>query len=159
MRIGDLGRRTGVAVKTIRYYEEIGLLPAPDRTASGYRDYEEVTVDRLRFIREAQGTGLSLTEIASILDLRDHGQQTCGHVVELLEQHLEDIDRQIRDLRRTKSQLAAMTERAKALDPSDCLDPNRCQTISVGAEHVPKPGRGLHGLAHRGHRHPTSDRG
>lgn len=140
-------------VKTIRYYEEIGLIPEPERTPSGYRDYGEEAVGRLRFVREAQGTGLSLTEIGSILELREHGEQTCGHVVELLEHHLADIDDQIRRLHRTRRQLTAMTERAKSLDPRDCVDPHRCQTISTGAGDVAALPRKLHGSVDHGHRH------
>lgn len=133
MQIGQLGRRAGVAVKTIRYYEQIGLLPEPARTASGYRDYADEAVDRLRFIRDAQAAGLSLTEIASIVDMRDRGDQTCGHVIELLDTHLAVIDRQIAQLRITRRVLADMAEQARALDPGDCVDPHRCQTIAPGA--------------------------
>ena len=78
--------------------------------------------------------GLSLAEIASILEMRDHGEQTCGHVIELMERHLDDIDRQVRQLRSTRKLLEELTVRAKALDPSACVDPNRCQTI--GADSV-----------------------
>ena len=101
------------------------------RSANGYRDYDETAVDRLQFIRDAQATGLSLTEIASLLKMRDHGEQTCGHVIGLLESHLDAIDRQIRQLRSTQQLLEGLTARAKSLDPSDCVDPNRCQTIIV----------------------------
>lgn len=148
MQIGELGRRAGVAAKTIRYYEEIGLLEEPARSANGYRDYGDEAVDRLRFIRDAQGTGLSLSEIASILEMRDHGEQTCGHVIELLERHLADIDRRVRQLRRTRKLLEALAVRAKSLDPSDCVDPNRCQTIGAGSAVPPavrKVTRHVHG--------------
>lgn len=147
MRIGELGQTTGVTAKTIRYYEEIGLLAEPDRSSNGYRDYKDQAVDRLLFIRDAQASGLTLTEIASVLELRDQGEQTCRHVVQLLEEHLADIDRQIRRLHKTRELLAAMTERARSLDPSDCSDPNRCQTISPdAAAHEGLPGaRGLAG--------------
>lgn len=131
MQIGELGRRAGVPAKTIRYYEEIGLLEEPARSANGYRDYGDEAVDRLQFVRDAQGTGLSLAEIASILEMRDHGEQTCGHVIDLLERHLADIDRRVRQLRSTRKLLAELTVRAKSLDPSDCVDPNRCQTIGA----------------------------
>ncbi len=148
MRIGELGRRAGVGAKTIRYYEEIGLLPAPDRTSSGYRDYGGEAADRLKFIRDAQATGLSLNEIGSVLEARDHGEQTCAHVIELLEHHLADIDDQIAHLRSTRKMLKRMTDQARSLDPSDCVDPYRCQTISV--EDAAKPlakavSRRLHG--------------
>jgi DNA-binding transcriptional MerR regulator len=148
MQIGELGRRAGVAAKTIRYYEEIGLLEEPARSANGYRDYADKAVDRLRFIRDAQATGLSLSEIASILEMRDHGEQTCGHVIELLERHLADIDRQVRQLRKTRKLLEELTARAMSLDPSDCVDPNRCQTISadtVVAPAVKRATRHVHG--------------
>ena len=129
MRIGELAHLSGVPTKTIRYYEEIGVLPDPTRAPNGYRAYERDAVDRLRFVRDAQATGLTLTEIASILGLRDQGASTCDHVTGLLEQHLDDLDRHIAALRRTRAQRAARTERAKGLDPADCTDPHRCQTI------------------------------
>ena len=130
MRIGELARKTGLTAKTIRYYESIGLIPEPDRESNDYRQYSDGAIDRLLFIRDAQATGLTLTEIASILELREGGQRTCSHVVGLLEQHLTDLDQRLRELRRTRKQLAALTERARPLDPSDCTDPIRCQTIA-----------------------------
>ncbi len=133
MRIGQLARRTGVPTKTIRYYEEIGVLPAADRSANGYRDYGSADVERLRFVRDAQATGLSLAEITSILELRGRGESSCEHVVELLGRHLADLDRHIVALQKTRRQLASLTERARGLDPSDCRDPNRCQTIASAA--------------------------
>ncbi len=158
MRIGELGSMAGVSVKTIRYYEEIGLLPAPERTESGYRSYGPESADRLRFIKDSQATGLSLTEIVSILDLRDHGEQKCGHVVELLEHHIGDIESQIGQLRRTKRLLGEMTRRARSLDPSECSDPNRCQTIAVGVDQLPPTARKrLHASGSHGHSHSHSD--
>lgn len=136
MKIGEVARLAGVPTKTIRYYEGIGLLPEPERAPNGYRDYDESAVDRLQFIRDAQATGLSLTEIASIVELRRKGEPTCDHVVALLGHHLEDLDRHIETLQRTREQLAAMTRRAQQLDPADCTDPNRCQTIAA-AEQAP----------------------
>jgi len=130
MRIGELARLTGVPTKTIRYYEEIGVLPDPDRTANDYRDYPDEAVDRLEFVRDAQATGLALTEIASILDLRGQGEATCNHVIDLLEHHLSALDQHIKTLRKTRKKLSTLTERARGLDPSECHDPNRCQTIS-----------------------------
>ena len=155
MRIGNLARRTGVPTKTIRYYEEIGVLEEPDRTPNGYRDYPEDAVDRLEFIREAQATGLTLTEIASILELRSQGETTCLHVIDLLERHLVALDRHITSLRQTRRKLVGLTERARSLDPAECRDPNRCQTIA-GADssgiRAGKGGRHLH-TAPIGHHH------
>lgn len=132
MKIGELAAETGVTTKTIRYYEGIGLLQAPARSPNGYRDYDPEAIGRLRFVRDAQETGLTLTEIAVILDLRKQGVGTCHHVVELLERHLQDLDRHIENLGNTRQQLITLTNRARALNPADCTDPNRCQTIEVG---------------------------
>ena len=129
MKIGQLAQRTGVSTKTIRYYEEIGVLPEPPRATNGYRRYEEGAADRIGFIQDAQSAGLSLNEIQMILDLRDSGEATCGHVISSLEMRLEDVERQMEDLRRTRSRLGEIIARARSLDPTHCSDPNRCQTI------------------------------
>ena len=70
MRIGELADHGSVSAKTVRYYESIGLLKEPLRTASGYRDYDAAAVERLCFIRDAQASGLTLAEIASVLELK-----------------------------------------------------------------------------------------
>jgi DNA-binding transcriptional MerR regulator len=154
MRIGELALRTGTTTKTIRYYEDIGVLPEPDRAPNDYRDYAEEAVVRLSFVRDAQATGLTLTEIASILDLRSRGETTCHHVVELVDRHLEALDKRIRALRQTRRKLAELTQRARGLEPVDCVDPNRCQTITTAGLHDGSSrdaGRHLHDapVAHR----------
>lgn len=130
MRIGQLAKQAGVSTKTIRYYESVGLLPEPARTASGYRSYEGGSLERLRFIRDAQNSGLSLAEIASVLELKEAGTSSCHHTRSLLSRHLAELDRQIERLRETRRKLTAMAERADRLDPGTCTDPNRCQVIS-----------------------------
>lgn len=130
MRIGELADEGGVSTKTIRYYESIGLLDEPDRTTSGYRDYDDTAAERLRFIRDAQATGLTLSEIASVLELKSAGERSCSHTSALLERHLAEIDDQIERLRSARSTLAELAERARSLDPSNCTDPNRCQVIA-----------------------------
>lgn len=147
MRIGELANRTGTTAKTVRYYEEIGLLPEPDRDYNDYRDYPEDAVDRLAFIRDAQATGLTLTEISSILDLRSQGEATCHHVVDLLERHVAALDKHIKTMRQTRKKLVDLTDRARSLDPADCVDPNRCQTISLAQGEdlsIDHTGRHLH---------------
>jgi len=130
VNIGTLAHSTGLTTKTIRYYESIGVLPEPPREANGYRSYDSGSIDRIGFIRDAQVAGLSLIEIQMILELRDEGESTCHHVIASLETHMIDLDRQMQDLERTKVRLGQIIDRARALDPSDCNDPNRCQTIS-----------------------------
>lgn len=134
VKIGELASRGGVSTKTIRYYESIGLLDDPGRTESGYRDYGEVAVERLDFIRDAQASGLALSEIASVLELKGAGERSCGHTISLLERHLIDLDDQIVRLRSARESLAHLADRAKGLDPQACTDPNRCQVISAARE-------------------------
>jgi len=129
MRIGELAELVGVTTKTIRYYESIELLDAPARTGSGYRSYTPDSVDRLRFIRDAQATGLTLGEIASILELKNTGQRSCSHTADLLQRHLDEIDAQIENLYRTRTLISELATRASRLDPQACTDPNRCQVI------------------------------
>jgi DNA-binding transcriptional MerR regulator len=129
MRIGTVADQVGVGTKTIRYYESIGLLAAPDRTPSGYRDYGDDTTERLRFIRDAQSTGLSLDEIKSVLELKDAGTRSCDHTTALVERHLAEIDAQLERLHAARAELVGLAERARRLDPADCTDPHRCQVI------------------------------
>lgn len=129
MRIGEVAEQAGVTTKTLRYYERIGLLPWADRTASGYHSYDTDIVDRVRFIRDAQATGLSLTEIQSILELKAHGHRSCEHTRSLLRRHLDDIDAQIERLQTARRELAHLVERAETTDPTDCVDEHRCQVI------------------------------
>lgn len=131
MLIGEASRRSGVPAKTLRFYEDVGLLDAPDRSTSGYREYDEDVLERLAFIRSSQALGLSLGEIRSIIALRDEGEAPCGHVLELVQRRASEIDQTIRNLEVLKSELARLVERARRLDPADC-DPSRvCHLIGT----------------------------
>jgi MerR family transcriptional regulator, copper efflux regulator len=130
MRIGALADRSGITAQAIRYYESIELLPAPERTPSGYRDYGADAVERLRFIRDAQASGLTLVEVQSLLRMKDAGDTTCAHTRAFLERHLADIDEQIARLQQSRAEMVELVERARRLDPADCTDPNRCQVVS-----------------------------
>lgn len=130
VKIGELGDRCSVTSKTIRYYESIGLLDDPARTASGYRDYSDDAVERLQFIRDAQATGLTLAEIASVLELKGAGERSCAHTMALIEAHVTAIDAQIKQLAAARHELQSLAKRAGSLDPSSCTDPNRCQVIA-----------------------------
>ena len=96
--IGMLARQTGVPVKTIRYYEDVGVLLRPPRTESGYRLYAPEVVDRLQFIKKAQSLGLRLDDIKEILELADRGRCPCGHVQHLLNLRLQELKRKIAGL-------------------------------------------------------------
>ena len=129
MNIGEVAERSGLPPKTIRYYEEFGLLPEPARTPGGYRDYDAAAAERLRFVRDAQATGLSLAEIKSVLELKDAGARSCDHTRALVERHLAEIDEQLARLRVARRELVELAERARTLDPAECTDPHRCQVI------------------------------
>ena len=129
MRIGALAESTGVTATTLRYYESLGLLVAPERTPSGYREYGTDAIERLQFVRDAQASGMSLAEIQSMLELKAAGERSCDHTRDLLERHIDDIDTQIERLRVARAELVQLAERARNLDPADCTDPNRCQVI------------------------------
>lgn len=130
MRIGEVAQRSGVPVKTIRYYEEIGVLAPPARTASGYRDYDAGVVDRLAFVRAAQAIGLTLGEIREIVALRDRGEAPCAHVTELIGRRAAEIEARITDLQRLQRELRRLARRARSLDPADCEPGLVCHLIS-----------------------------
>lgn len=118
MLISEVTRRSGVVPKTLRYYEEIGLLH-PERTQAGYREYDDRVFDRLTFIRSAQALGLSLALIRGIVTLRDNGEAPCTHVAELLEERSAAIARTIRELRGLQSELRGLTARARGFTPAN----------------------------------------
>lgn len=106
MKIGELAKRGGASIETIRFYERRGLLNEPPRTASGYRSYGEADLRLLRFIRQAKSLGFSLKEIGTILRLRAGGKCPCGEVTRIGEKHLRDLGRQIELLHRFHAELA-----------------------------------------------------
>lgn len=129
MRIGELAGRAGLTAKTVRFYESIGVVDAPARTASGYRDYDEAVLDRLTFVRAAQALGLTLREIRSVLELRDRGDTPCAHVHDLLTARAEEVDRRIAELVTLRDELHRLTKRAAGFDPSACDQHTICRII------------------------------
>ena len=100
LTIGEVAERAAVNVQTIRYYERRGLLPDPPRSASGYRQYDQRNVARVRFIKRAQALGFSLSDISDLLALRVDPSSSCEEVLHHAEIKLRDIDERIEDLRR-----------------------------------------------------------
>ncbi|MHB8329291.1 MAG: heavy metal-responsive transcriptional regulator [Acidimicrobiales bacterium] len=133
MKIGELAYVTGFSAKTIRYYEQIGLLPAPEREANGYRSYGTDAVQRLRFVQHAQSAGLTLREIAQVLAIRSEGRAPCVHVRDLLHRRLDQIDARLAELRATKRELQALVQHADSVDPAACPGDVIC-TILVREE-------------------------
>jgi len=108
MTIGQVARRSGVGVETVRFYERKGLIPAPPRRTSGYRQYPEETVRRIRFIRRAKDLGFSLAEIGDLLSLRLDPAARCEDVRGRALAKIQDIDERLRSLRRMKSTLSKL---------------------------------------------------
>ena len=129
MRIGQLAAQTGYSVRTIRFYEQSGLLPAPSRTPAGYRSYDQDAVTRLRFVRSAQALGLSLAEIAEVLRIRDHQGPPCSYVAELLDTHIGALDRRIEELTALRDELRARRPLGAAPDPDRCQSDQVCYLI------------------------------
>ncbi|AYY13736.1 heavy metal-responsive transcriptional regulator [Actinobacteria bacterium YIM 96077] len=120
MLIGEIAQRTGTTTKTLRFYEDAKLLPAPQRTPAGYRDYSPDVVDRIAFIHDAQKAGFTLRQVGQILDIRDGGESPCVHVGHLVHQRLEEVEQRITELEHTRDRLAALARRTRELDPADC---------------------------------------
>lgn len=129
MRIGEIERRSGVPAKTIRYYEQIGVLPEPGRTPAGYRDYGEDAVVRLAFVRDAQAVGLTLGEIRSIVAFRDRDERPCAFVAETIRDKARQVDTKIAALERMRAELRRLERRARTLDPRDCPGDGFCHLI------------------------------
>lgn len=107
--IGKLAAATGVKVPTIRFYEQIGLLPAAPRTASDRRLYDDVALRRLSFIRHARQLGFDIDSIRSLLDLSDHPDRACGEANAIAERHLSEVTEKIAQLQALKTELSRMT--------------------------------------------------
>lgn len=120
MRIGEVAAKAGVPAKTIRYWEGEGLLAAPARTSSGYREYRVEVIERLRFIRSAQAAGFTLRQIRTVLDVRDSGDAPCEHVSAMVASRLSEVEARLAELRAARRQLQGLARRAAELDPARC---------------------------------------
>ncbi len=108
MTIGTLARRAGVGVETIRFYERKGLVPEPPRSLSGYREYSEEAVARVRFIRRAKDLGFTLREIRELLELRADDSVSCEMVRRRATAKIADIERRIRSLEAVRQALVRL---------------------------------------------------
>ncbi|TDO35156.1 DNA-binding transcriptional MerR regulator [Kribbella sp. VKM Ac-2527] len=119
MKIGELAAHTGTTAKTIRFYEQSGLMPEPTRRPSGYRDYSTEFIERLHFIRRAQAAGLSLRDIRQVLAIHDRGEAPCGHVRGVLGQRLDQVRAQIAELITLETHLEALLAHAEQDNDTD----------------------------------------
>ncbi|NIP56919.1 MAG: heavy metal-responsive transcriptional regulator [Gemmatimonadetes bacterium] len=137
--IGKLAERTGVSRDTIRYYEATGVLPNPERSGSGYRLYGRDDVERLDFVGQAKSLGLTLNEIAEVLEIVDEGRQPCGHVRDTLRARLQDTRRRIRELGVLEARLETALIRAEQSDDRGRL---ACRCRIIGRARPPTVGGG-----------------
>ncbi|MBA3744958.1 heavy metal-responsive transcriptional regulator [Sporichthya sp.] len=144
MQIGSLAEASDVSAKTIRFYEQRGLIPPPPRTSGGYRDYPAEAIQRLRFIRDAQGAGMTLADIGRILSVRDNGQAPCSEVSTLIAEHLDQVERRLTELTATRTRLRRLAHRAAGIDPDACVEADIC-TILVGRDRLTVPSAGTPG--------------
>jgi MerR family transcriptional regulator, mercuric resistance operon regulatory protein len=118
--IGDLSRDTGVNIETIRYYERIGLLPAPPRSEGRHRQYDDGHRQRLVFIRRSRQLGFSLDEVRDLLGLVRGHELTCAKVKTLTEQHMSDIRRKVKDLKKLERVLSDLAAQCHGKKVPDC---------------------------------------
>lgn len=124
MRIGEVAAATGTTTKTVRFYEERGLLPAAGRASNGYREYGKNTLTRLNFIRRSRLSGLTLAQIGDILRVRDAGSAPCAHVNDALQNQLHDLDQKILELQALRATVAGYRDAVASADPAEC-DPDQ----------------------------------
>lgn len=120
MKIGELAARAGSNPETVRYYERIGMLPAPARTDGNYRDYGPEHVDRLSFIRHARALGFELADIRALLDLADDPDQDCSAVDRITIGHLEVVEAKIAQLEALRSELMRMLDQCRGGQVAGC---------------------------------------
>ncbi len=118
--IGEAARHSGVKVPTIRYYESIGLLPAPPRAGNDRRLFDTVALERLAFIRHARGMGFEMDEISALLSLRDNPRQSCAKADEIARTRLADIEERIQQLEELRAELRSMIDKCNSTRVSGC---------------------------------------
>jgi DNA-binding transcriptional MerR regulator len=129
-KIGEVAATSQLPVKTIRYYEEIGLLaPTVERSETGYRLFTEAVFNRLAFIKRAQSLGLSLTEIQEILGVHDRGHLPCGDVKQHLEAKVQSITEQIENLEMLRSELQGILSGWQEQPPAERIQQTICPNL------------------------------
>lgn len=118
--IGAISNETGVNIETIRYYERIGIMPKPDRTEGGNRQYNHDQLKRLSFIKRCRELGFKIEEIRALLKMVDGADFTCGEVHATTINHLEAVRRKISDLKRMEKTLGKMAAECSKGDVPDC---------------------------------------
>jgi MerR family transcriptional regulator, copper efflux regulator len=127
--IGEIAELTGMTTKTLRFYEEQGVLTPARRAANGYREYDADSVARLDFIARARTAGLSIAQIRDILALCEPGQATCFRVREVLADQLAELDQKILELSALRKAVAASLDAVASGDPTQCDTSKVCSYL------------------------------
>ena len=139
MTIGELARRTGCGIETIRYYEHEGLLPKPGRTSGNFRRYGQEHAELLSFIRHCRSLDMALNEIRILLRFRSAPDENCGEVNALLDTHIGHVEERIAELQSLESQLKALrTKSAEHCGILLGLDGAADDRDGSGDNHVPR---------------------
>lgn len=125
MEIRELVEKTGVPAKTIRYYEDINLLPPPARKPNGYRNYSEVDVGRLKLVAGARRMDIPIAEIKEILDLRDRQEPPCNRLLEIIAHKREEIQVRIAQLKQMDAELNVLYDLGMSF-PKDDIEGKHC---------------------------------
>ena len=120
LTIGTLAKKTGTKVQTIRYYEQIGLLPEPGRSAGGQRRYGDSELDRLSFVRHARQLGFSLDAIRELLDLSDHPDKSCAEADAIARRQLKQVEQRMARLEALRTELQRMVHECSGGHTADC---------------------------------------
>lgn len=120
MNIGEAAKVSGVSAKMIRYYEDIGLIPPPARTSSGYRAYSESDLHRLSFVRRARDLGFSVKEIGGLLSLWSDRSRQSADVKRIAQAHIDELQKKIEELRAMADTLQTLVECCAGDDRPDC---------------------------------------
>lgn len=120
LSIGDLSRKTGVKVPTIRYYEQMGLISAPERSAGNQRRYSSVERDRLAFIKHGRDLGLKIDDIRELLNLSTIPDQTCAEANRIAADHLYNIRDKITKLQKLEAELTRIATGCKGSTIGEC---------------------------------------
>ena len=134
MNISAVADAAGLPVKTVRYYSDIGLVPAPDRSAAGYRSYDDAAVRKLVFVRRAREFGFSVGECRELLDLYEDRHRSSADVKRIAARRLDEIAKKQRELQSLHDELAHLVEACRGDHRPDCpiID-------GLGARHAPTP--------------------
>lgn len=148
MKIGELAKKAGCQVETVRYYEREGLLPAPARSEGNYRLYGSEHLERLVFIRNCRTLDMTLDEVQRLLTLRDLPHESCAGINSLVDEHIEHVEARITSLMALRDQLTELRERCRGTREAEDCAILRQLNVSGGVQPLPDDGHTHVGKSH-----------